>query len=197
MLQYLTQLWQYFRRHRMQALALVLFLAVLVAIHTWWLRPLMDESLDLTERIGREQGLIAKYQEKLEQAKELGSQLEDQEKELKRIQERLVQGKDPYQLAAALGELAVGKKTEDLTLKSYQVLNTVEYGLYREVRLQFILSANISGFYQFLAGLESSREAISVQELNVQQRRVRQGPDLSVTVVVAALMEKPKAGGNK
>lgn len=197
MLQHLTRLWQYYRRHRIQAVALPLFLGVLLAVHTWWLRPLMDESLALSERIGREQGLIDKYQEKLEQAKGLSSQLQDQEKELKQIQERLVQGKDPYQLAAALGELAAGKKTEELTIKSYQVLNTVEYGLYQEVRLKFNLSATISGFYQFLAGLESSQEAISFQELNVQQRRVRRGPDLSVTVVVAALMEKPKAGGNK
>jgi Tfp pilus assembly protein PilO len=187
-------MWQWCNKHRKQILALMLFLGALGAVQVLWLQPIVDDTGALRDQLAREQGLIDKYQRKLEQAKGLSQQLQEQEKELKRVQQRLVQGKDPYQLAAALGELASGNKTEDLVIKSYQVLNTVEFGLYQEVRLKFNLATTISGLYRFLASLGSSNEAISFQELNVQYRRVRQGPDLSIAVVVAALMEKPKAG---
>lgn len=190
----ITGLWLYCSKHRIPVVVLLLSIAVLSGAHLLWLQPIMGEADGLRDRLHREQGLIDKYQQKLAQAKGLSQQLQEQEKELKRIQQRLVQGKDPYQLAAALGELAAAKKTEDLTIKSYQVLNTVEFGLYREVRLKFNLSTTIAGFYQFLNSLQSSQEAISFQELNVQRRRVRKGPDLSITVVIAALMEKPASG---
>lgn len=189
-----TEIWAYCIKHRVQVVVFVLFVGVLVAAHLFWLQPILAETDGLRDRLNRERSLIDKYQQKLVQAKGLSRQLQAQEKELKSIQQRLVQGKDPYQLAAALGELAAAKKTEDLTIKSYQVLNTVEFGLYQEVRLKFNLSTTIAGFYQFLNRLQSSHEAISFQELRVQRRRVRTGPDLSVTVVIAALMEKPAAG---
>lgn len=191
MMKKLIEILNYCKVHRLQLVFMLACVVLLLIVHLIWIQPVMSEDQSLRDQTAREQELINKYQTKLEQAKGLELQLQKQEQELKQIQKRLVQGKDPYQLAAALGELAASKETEGLTIKSYQVLKTVEYGLYQEVRLKFNLSATIKGFYHFLASLQNSEEAISFQELNVQRRRLRKGPDLSVTVVIAALMEKP------
>ncbi len=194
MIQQLKSFPQYAIKHRFQTLSLLLWIVFLALIQVMWIRPVMDDIQAMRGQIRREKELVAKYRRKLSAEKDLAAQLAAQERELRQVKKRLVRGKDPYQFAASLSSLVASKNTKDLVIKSYQVLNSVEFGIYREVRLKFNLSATIKGLYHFLDRLEHAKEAISLQELNIQRRRLRRGPDLSITVVVAALMETTTSG---
>ncbi len=167
-------------------------LAVAVSVVHWvWVRPVIEERRQFQVQVQQEQVLASKYRERLAQAKGLKARLLEEQKQFEAIEKRLVQERDPYQLAASLGELVGSGKSGELVVKSYQVLNTVEYGLYREVQLRYNLMATVTGLYLFLDSLRNAEEAIVIREINVQASRQRRGPDLIVNVVLAALMGKP------
>jgi Tfp pilus assembly protein PilO len=180
---------------RKQRLSLIIALAVSVAIlavHLLWLSPVLDKKRELTERIDQQQQMIQKYQEKLAQGKDLKDNLGSQEKELSRLQKRVFHGDDSYQLAAKLGEVVSAKGSQDLNVKSYQVLASKEYGAYQEVQLKFDFTATITGLHNFLNGVQKSETAIQVQQLRVQKIQRKTGHDLVISVVLTALMETSK-----
>jgi len=180
------------QKHR---LSLIIALAVAVgilAVHLLWLSPVLDKKRELTERIAQQQQMIQKYQEKLAQGKDLKDNLGNQEKELSRLQKRVFRGDDSYQLAAKLGEVVSAKGSQDLNVKSYQVLASKEYGAYQEVQLKFDFTSTIAGLHTFLSGVQKSPTAIQVQQLRVQKIQRKTGHDLVISVVLTALMETSK-----
>ena len=180
------------KRHR---LSLIIALAVAVgilAVHLLWLSPVLDKKRELAERIAQQRQMIQKYQEKLAQGKDLKDNLGNQEKELSRLQKRVFRGDDSYQLAAKLGEVVSAKGSQDLNVKSYQVLASKEYGAYQEVQLKFDFTATIIGLHNFLSGVQKSETAIQVQQLRVQKIQRKTGHDLVISVVLTALMETSK-----
>ena len=74
--------------------------------------------------------------------------------------------------------------------KSYQVLDSKEYGLYQQVRLKFYFTASIRGLYTFLRGIEKSQTVLAVDQMDIRKGGGRGGFDLVVNVIVSALMEK-------
>jgi Tfp pilus assembly protein PilO len=180
------------KRHRFSiALASCVLLGLLLA-HVFWLGPLEEKTGELSDRTTQQQQLIEKYQEKLGKSKDLKEALGKQEKELSRLQKRVFRGDDSYQLAAKLGELLAAKGSQDLNIKSYQVLASKEYGLYQEVQLKFDFTATITGLFNFVSGLQKSPTAILVQQLRIQRIQRKVGHDLVVSVVLTALMETSK-----
>jgi len=183
--------WQYIRRHESKLLGLISTAVVLVFIHSLWVVPLTTEMITIRNQILKEKELIERYRKKLTSAKDLYNQLKEEEDKIGKIQKKVLRTKDPYQLAAEIGELVTSKgRDPGLVIKSYQVLDSEVLGNYQEVRLRFSLLATISGFYRFLERLRCSKEAISFQRLTIQKRMFGKGPDLMITVVIAALMEK-------
>jgi Tfp pilus assembly protein PilO len=184
--------WDELKRHRWPALfSLCVALALLVG-HTWWLAPILEKNADLSDRIKQQQQLMQKYQEKLSQGKDLRDHLGQQEKELTRLQKKVFRGEDAYQLAAKLNELLASKGSQDLNIKSYQVLASKEYGLYHEVQLKFDFTATTPGLFHFFQGLQRSPSALLVQQLRIQRIQRKGGHDLVVSVVLTALMETSK-----
>lgn len=179
-----------FKKHRIPLVMVLTTLPGLLLIHWLWLAPLIQDKRMLTEQVQQQHKLIGKYQEKLTQAQHIKRDLEKQEIELKELQKRLFQGHDPYQLAASLGDLLSAKEGPKIDIKTYQVLDTKQYGLYQEVHLRFNLMTNIDGLHAFLKRLENFPTAIWVQELNIQKIQRRSGPDLVINVILAALIEK-------
>ncbi len=179
-----------FKKHRIPLVMVLTTLPGLLLIHWLWLAPLIQDKRMLTEQVRQQHKLIGKYQEKLTQAQHIKRDLEKQEIELKELQKRLFQDHDPYQLAASLGDLLSAKEGPKIDIKTYQVLDTKQYGLYQEVHLRFNLMTNIDGLHAFLKRLENFPTAIWVQELNIQKIQRRSGPDLVINVILAALIEK-------
>jgi len=190
MINYRMPSWAELKRHRFPlALALAAFV-VLILFHSIWVSPIMSEKESLQSQVDQQKELIRKYNEKLDQAQSIRENLTKQENELRGLQQRLFQGKDPYQLAASLGDLFASKEGPKLDIKTYQVLASKEYGLYREVHLRFNFMSNIDGLHHFLERLKSFPAAVLVREMNIQRIHRRSGPDLVVNVILAALMEK-------
>ena len=108
------------------------------------------------------------------------------------MQKRLFRGNDPYQLAASLGERLSSKEDgqQKLDIKTYQVLESKEYGLYQEVHLRFNFMTTIEGLQYFLDRVRKFETAMQVQEINIQRIQRKSGPDLVINVILAALMEK-------
>jgi hypothetical protein len=180
------------KKHRFSVgLAAVVGVGALAA-HLFWLDPVLDKKHELAERTDQQRQMIQKYQEKLAKGKDLKETLGKQEKELSRLQKRVFHGDDSYQLAAKLGEVVSAKGSQDLTVKSYQVLASKEYGAYQEVQLKFDFTANITGLHNFLNGVQKSATAIQVQQLRVQKIQRKTGHDLVISVVLTALMETSK-----
>lgn len=180
------------RRHRV---SLVLAVAVgigLLAVQLLWLDAVLEKKNELRERIAQHRQMILKYQEKLAQGKDLKETLSQQEKELGRLQRKVFHGEDSYQLAAKLGEIVAAKGTQELNVKSYQVMASKEYGAYQEVQLKFDVTATIMGLHNFLNGVQKSATAIQVQQLRVQKIQRKSGHDLVISVVLTALMETSK-----
>ena len=166
-------------------------MAVTLFFHLLWLTPLLLQKEGLETLVRQQKSTVDKYQEKLKQAKSIQENLTKQEQELKEMQKQLFRGNDPYQLAAALGELISPKDgPKMLDIKTYQVLASKEYGLYQEVHLRFNFMTNIAGLDYFLNRIKESPTAVLVQEINVQKIQRKGGPDLVVNVILAALMEK-------
>lgn len=170
-------------------IALIGMLAIL-AVHMLWLSPLMADMDEIQMKVDKQTELIRKLKEKLNQAQSIRDNLTKQEGELKRMQSRLFQGNDPYQLAASLGEQLSAKGGQKLDIKTYQVLASKEYGLYQEVHLRFNFMTTIEGLHFFLERLKNFQTAILVQEINIQKIQRKSGPDLVINVILAALMEK-------
>jgi hypothetical protein len=180
------------RRHRV---SLVLAVAVgigLLVVQLLWLDAVLEKKSELSERIAQQRQMILKYQDKLAQGKDLKDTLSQQEKELGRLQRKVFRGEDSYQLAAKLGEVVAAKGTQELNVKSYQVLASKEYGAYQEVQLKFDVTATIMGLHNFLNGVQKSATAIQVQQLRVQKIQRKSGHDLVISVVLTALMETSK-----
>lgn len=180
------------RRHRV---SLVLAVAVgigLLVVQLLWLDAVLEKKSELSERIAQQRQMILKYQDKLAQGKDLKDTLSQQEKELGRLQRKVFHGEDSYQLAAKLGEIVAAKGTQELNVKSYQVLASKEYGAYQEVQLKFDVTATIMGLHNFLNGVQKSATAIQVQQLRVQKIQRKSGHDLVISVVLTALMETSK-----
>jgi len=172
-------------------MASVVLLTLLVC-HFLWVVPIVSDNEDLEGRVKQQGDLVQKYQEKLNQAQTIKDNLVKQESELKAMQKRLFRGNDPYQLAASLGDLLSpkGEQKKLLDIKTYQVLQSKEYGLYREVHLRFNFMTTIEGLYYFLERLRNFETAILVQEINIQKVQRKSGPDLVINVILGALMEK-------
>lgn len=169
----------------------VLFTVVAVWVaHVFWLRDGILETDSLTAQVSQQKQLIEKYEDKLGKAQGLRESLESQEKELKHLREGLYKGGDPYQLAASLGEVFSPKGSQDLSIKSYQVLDSKEYGLYQQVRLKFYFTSSIRGLYTFLRGIEKSQTVLAIDQMDIRKGGGRGGLDLVVNVIVSALMEK-------
>lgn len=182
--------WSDLRKNRLLLMVVGLCLIVMVVANFVWLNPLMSQNADLQARIEQQQQMVEKYKAKLQQAQSIRENMAIQENELKEMQKRLFRGNDPYQLAASIGELLSSKGNQKLDMKTYQVVANKEYGLYQEVHLRFNFMTNIEGLHFFLEQIKDFPAAVLVQEINVQQIQRRQGPDLVVNVILAALMEK-------
>ena len=180
------------KKHRLSLMITLAVAVGILAVHLLWLSPVLDKKWELTERIAQQQQMIQKYQEKLAQGKDLKDNLGSQEKELSRLQKRVFHGDDSYQLAAKLGEVVSAKGSQDLNVKSYQVLASKEYGAYQEVQLKFDFTSTITGLHNFLSGVQKSETAIQVQQLRVQKIQRKTGHDLVISVVLTALMETSK-----
>jgi len=181
--------WADLRKHRLALILLLLTVAGIGAVHLVWVAPAMDQRQDLWDYMGQQKQLIKKYEEKLAEAEGLKVELQMREQELKQLQEGLFQADDPYQLAANLAE-PFSESSEDLVIKSYQVVSTKEYGLYQEARLRFSFTTTISGLHEFLESLQKHSSAVQVEKLDIRSVRRKNRSDLIVNVVLAALMEK-------
>jgi hypothetical protein len=182
----------HFKKHRFSLAMAVITVLGLLVMHVFWLSPILEKKWELSERIAQQQQMTQKYQEKLAKSKDLKETLGNQEKELSRLQKKVFRGDDSYQLAAKLGEMLATKGSQDINVKSYQVLASKEYGLYQEVQLKFDFTATIMGLQNFLSSLQKSPAAILVQQLRVQKIQRKVGHDLVVSVVLTALMEPSK-----
>jgi cell division protein FtsB len=178
------------RRSRSSVLIVLITIVGLWVIHSFWLGPGVLETGPLTAQVEQQKQLIEKYEKKLEQAQGLREKLESQEKELGQLREGLYKGSDPYQLAASLGEVFTPKGSQELNMKSYQVLDSKEYGLYQQVRLKFYFMASIQGLHQFLESLEKTQTVLAVDQMDVRKGGAKGGADLVVNVIISALMEK-------
>lgn len=184
--------WHDIKRQRTAIFLALTTLLVILGSHLLWIAPLTLENEELEAKVGQQNDLVLKYQEKLNQAQSIKDNLVKQENELKAMQKRLFRGNDPYQLAASLGELfsPKGELKKQLDIKTYQVLASKEYGLYQEVHLRFNFMTTIEGLYHFLERLRNFETAILIQEINIQRVQRKTGPDLVINVILAALMEK-------
>jgi Tfp pilus assembly protein PilO len=182
--------WTDLRKNRLLLILIALCLAVMVTANFLWLAPMMNENSELQARLQQQQEMVGKYKEKLQQAQSIRENMTIQEAELREMQQKLFRGNDPYQLAASIGEMLTSKGNQKIDMKTYQVVANKEYGLYQEVHLRFNFMTNIEGLHFFLDQVKTFPAAILVHEINVQQIQRRQGPDLVVNVILAALMEK-------
>ena len=179
-------------RHRTSlALMAVVGICLLLA-HWFWLEPVLIQKQELSENIAQQQAMIQKYQEKLAQGTVFKESLTKQEQELGQLQRKVFRGEDSYQLAAKLGDIVSAKGSQDLNVKSYQVLASKEHGVYQEVQVKFDFTATIAGVYTFLNGIQKSSTAIQVQQMRVQKVQRKTGHDLVINVVLTALMESSK-----
>lgn len=178
------------KKYRNSAMFAVVAVVFLLVIHFVWIAPLSAEKEDLEARVSQQQELVRKYNEKLQQAQSIRENLVKQEAGLKDLQKFLFKGNDPYQLAATLSEMLSAKEGQKLDIKTYQVLESKEYGLYQEVHLRFNFMTTIEGFHYFLEKARNFQSALLVQEINIQKVQRKGGPDLVVNVILAALMEK-------
>jgi DNA repair exonuclease SbcCD ATPase subunit len=185
--------WNEVKRQRFSIILALAGVVLLLVTHFLWIAPVASENEELEGRIKQQNELVHKYREKLNQAQSIKENLVKQESELKAMQKRLFQGNDPYQLAAALGDLFSPKgegKKKLLDIKTYQVLASKEFGLYQEVHLRFNFMTTIEGLYYFLERLRNFETAILIQEINIQKVQRKGGPDLVINVILAGLMEK-------
>jgi DNA repair exonuclease SbcCD ATPase subunit len=180
--------WDELKKHRFSATIALATFVVMLIFYVIWLAPAFSEKAELESRLKQQLQLEKKFKEKLNQADGIRENLAKHEAELRTMQQHLFQGNDPYQLAAALGELLKGG--QKLDIKTYQVLTSKEYGLYQEVHLRFNFMTTIDGLQFFLDRLRDSHTAIQVQEINIQKIQRQSGPDLVINVILAALMEK-------
>lgn len=179
-------------RHRM-SLALMAVVGIgLLLMHWFWLEPVLSQKQELSDSIAQQQAMIQKYQEKLAQGTVFKESLTKQEQELGQLQRKVFRGEDSYQLAAKLGDIMSAKGSQDLNVKSYQVLASKEHGVYQEVQVKFDFTATIAGVYTFLNGIQKSSTAIQVQQMRVQKVQRKTGHDLVISVVLTALMEISK-----
>jgi DNA repair exonuclease SbcCD ATPase subunit len=180
------------KKYRFSIVASVLVLLAMVIVNFVWLEPIIGQKELLDSKAKQQQDLIHKLEQKLNQTQSIQDNLKKQERELKGMQSKLFRGTDPYQLAASLGDLlsAKGGDGQKLDIKTYQVLQSKEYGLYQEVHLRFNLMTTVDGLFYFLDRVKNSQFAILVQEINIQKIQRNKGPDLVVNVILAALMEK-------
>ncbi len=173
--------------------AILTVLAVILGIltiHSLWLGPKYLETEDLASRVENQEKLVLKYRRNIEQGEGLREKLEKQEGELKILRKGLFQGSDPYQLAASLGELLSPNESRNLSMKSYQVLDSKEYDLYQEVRLKFYFTASIQGLHQFLKSLEGMQMVLGIEEMDIRKGGGKDSMDLAVNVVISTLTEK-------
>jgi len=180
-------------KHRGSIAASAIVMTALAGAYFILIAPIAAQKEALDSKIKQQQGLIAKYDQNLKQSQSIQDKLAMHEGDLREMQKKLFRGTDPYQFASSLRDLlsskggAGGRK---LDIKTYQVLASKEYGLYREVHLRFHLETNIDGLHYFLSMVKNSEFALHVQEINIQKVQKPKGPDLVVDVILAALMEK-------
>lgn len=184
--------WTELKKQRLVLLISFATLLLLMVVYVIWLAPVESEKNDLQAKVKQQTEIIKKYQEKLEQAQTIKDNLVKKESELQEMQKRLFRGNDPYQLAASLGERlsSKGDSQQKLDIKTYQVLESKEYGLYQEVHLRFNFMTTIEGLQYFLDRVRKFETAMQVQEINIQRIQRKSGPDLVINVILAALMEK-------
>jgi Tfp pilus assembly protein PilO len=184
--------WTELKKQRLVLLISFATLLFLLVVYVIWLAPVESEKNDLQAKVKQQTEIIKKYREKLEQAQTIKDNLVKKESELQEMQKRLFRGNDPYQLAASLGERlsSKGDSQQKLDIKTYQVLESKEYGLYQEVHLRFNFMTTIEGLQYFLDRVRKFETAMQVQEINIQRIQRKSGPDLVINVILAALMEK-------
>lgn len=184
--------WTELKKQRLVLLISFATLLLLMVVYVIWLAPVESEKNDLQAKVKQQTEIIKKYREKLEQAQTIKDNLVKKESELQEMQKRLFRGNDPYQLAASLGERLSSKEDgqQKLDIKTYQVLESKEYGLYQEVHLRFNFMTTIEGLQYFLDRVRKFETAMQVQEINIQRIQRKSGPDLVINVILAALMEK-------
>lgn len=185
-----TPSWAELKKHRTSLLAVLLTLLIVLIVHLAWLSSVVAEKTSIQDQIHQQEELIAKYQKRLEQAQSIKEKMLQQENELKQMQTRLFQGKDPYQLAASLGDLLATKEGPKLDIKTYQVLASKEFGLYQQVDIRFNFMTNIEGLFYFLDRIKNFQASILIQEINIQSIKRKTGPDLVINVILSALLEK-------
>ena len=184
--------WTELKKQRLVLLISLATLLLLMVVYVIWLAPVESEKNDLQAKVKQQTEIIKKYREKLEQAQTIKDNMVKKESELQEMQKRLFRGNDPYQLAASLGERlsSKGDSQQKLDIKTYQVLESKEYGLYQEVHLRFNFMTTIEGLQYFLDRVRKFETAMQVQEINIQRIQRKSGPDLVINVILAALMEK-------
>lgn len=184
--------WTELKKQRLVLLISFAALLCLLVVYVIWLAPVESEKNDLQAKVKQQTEINKKYREKLEQAQTIKDNLVKKESELQEMQKRLFRGNDPYQLAASLGERlsSKGDTQQKLDIKTYQVLESKEYGLYQEVHLRFNFMTTIEGLQYFLDRVRKFETAMQVQEINIQRIQRKSGPDLVINVILAALMEK-------
>lgn len=182
--------WAELKKYRTSILAVLLTLLTILTVQLTWLSSVATEKVGIQDQIHQQEDLIQKYRKKLEQAQSIEEKMRQQENELRKMQTRLFQSKDPYQLAASLGDVLATKDGPKLDIKTYQVLASKEFGLYQQVDIRFNFMTNIEGLFYFLDRIKNFQASILIQEINIQNIKRRTGPDLVINVILSALLEK-------
>ncbi len=178
---------EFIKAHKLTLSAYGIFIVVSLVAYFIWINPLLDELNQLNAQIAQESKLIEKYKRKLKESANLKEALRKKKQELEGLKKKLFPGKDPYELATKLEQIA----QKELSIRSYQITSTKEYSLYKEVRFRFVLDTNIIGLHKLTKWMVESAPYIVVKDINIRRiSRGRNKSSLMVNLTLTALMQK-------
>ena len=168
---------------------------VAAALYSYGIDPLMAAMKKADEEIARNQDLLNKYAEVLQNRKSVEESLERAAKVGEEIQKRLIPGETP-QLGAANLQDSVKRLAEknNVAIRSFRNLDSKDVGVFRRisVQIEFNPLSSMQSLTQFLYDLEHQDKEILIGEIDLLVFNPRMPNTLQGSMIISGYMKGGK-----
>ena len=171
---------------------IALAIAVTAAMYHYGIEPLAEAKKEADQEIAKNQALLQKYAEVLQNRKSVEESLERTAKVGEEIQKRLIPGETP-QLGAANLQDSVKRLAEknNVAIRSFRNLDPKDVGVFRRiaVQIEFNPLSSMQSLTQFLYELEHQDKEILISEIDLLVFNPRMPNTLQGSMIITGYMK--------
>ncbi|MBI4823695.1 MAG: type 4a pilus biogenesis protein PilO [Nitrospirae bacterium] len=157
-----------------RSVAVIGVISVLGAIYLFFIHPLSDKRLELKETLSDKYMTLKKYDTLIKEGGLSKEELKKVDKELKEMEENIMQfSNESIALSTLHGRIEERAEKAGIKISSVRMRASIKYEFYVGVPIEVEAMGNIKEISSFLKSMDSGREFIKIERLDITKAGLR------------------------